>query len=148
VTHSFAGLVERLDVTHLCRGQVVDVTDSGAVIVQPAGDDLPLRRCELLVTSDAQPLVLARGDEVLAWLPLGEASGVLIGRIGPSRGVTTERNELPDTLTIEAKHALTLRVGDGSVTIREDGKILIKGRDLVSHAQRMNRIRGGAVAIN
>jgi len=41
-----------------------------------------------------------------------------------------------------------LRVGDGSITIREDGKVLIKGKDLVSHAQRMNRIKGGAVSIN
>ena len=29
-----------------------------------------------------------------------------------------------------------------------DGKILIKGKDLVSHAQRTNRIKGGSVAIN
>jgi len=43
---------------------------------------------------------------------------------------------------------MTLRVGNGSITIRGDGKILIKGSDLVSHAQRTNRIRGGAVSIN
>jgi hypothetical protein len=54
----------------------------------------------------------------------------------------------PDELVLEAKQSLTLRVGAGSITIREDGKILIKGTDLVSHARRTNRIRGGAVSIN
>ena len=51
-------------------------------------------------------------------------------------------------MVLEAKRRLTLKCGDGSITIREDGKILIKGKDLVSHATRMNRIKGGAVQIN
>jgi hypothetical protein len=51
-------------------------------------------------------------------------------------------------LVLEATREMTLRVGDGSITIRKDGKILIKGTDLVSHAKRMNRVKGGAVSIN
>ena len=93
--------------------------------------------------------------------------GLILGRIGssvapahtndardPSEGTLPVHTrpqpaiETPDELVLEAKHSLTLRVGDGSITIREDGKILIKGKDLVSHAQRMNRIKGGAVSIN
>jgi hypothetical protein len=57
-------------------------------------------------------------------------------------------DEIPDTLVLEAKSSLTLRVGDGSITIRADGKILIKGKDLVSYATRVNRIKGGSVSIN
>jgi hypothetical protein len=55
---------------------------------------------------------------------------------------------VPDDLVLEAKETVTLRCGDGSITIRADGKILIKGKDLVSHAQRANRIKGGSVSIN
>ena len=62
--------------------------------------------------------------------------------------VPPEREPIPEVLVLEAKSSITLRVGEGSITIREDGKILIKGKDLVSHAQRMNRIKGGAVSIN
>jgi archaeosine-15-forming tRNA-guanine transglycosylase len=69
----------------------------------------------------------------------------LFGRITPLR---QEPDRIPHRLVLEANEALTLRVGDGSITIREDGKILIKGKDLVSHAKRMNRIRGGSVTIN
>ena len=77
---------------------------------------------------------------------------VVMGRIGRARPEiddgADQGDEMPETLFLEAKHSLTLRVGDGSITIREDGKILIKGKGLVSHAQRMNRIKGGAVSIN
>jgi hypothetical protein len=56
--------------------------------------------------------------------------------------------EMQDSLVLEAREELILRVGDGSITIRKDGRILIKGQDLVSHATRLNRIKGGAVSIN
>ena len=136
------------DAARLVRGEVVDVTESGTVLVTVDGGASPPLHCDLLVTSDIAPAVLAPGDTALVWTPPAGATPVVIGRVGPSRALTPEPHEAPETLTIEAKHSLTLRVGDGSITIREDGKILIKGKDLVSHAQRTNRIRGGAVAIN
>jgi hypothetical protein len=75
--------------------------------------------------------------------------GVVLGRIAGAQDVSGPATEhLPDELVLEANHALTLRVGEGSITIREDGKVLIKGKDLVSHAQRVNRIKGGSVSIN
>ncbi len=113
--------------------------------------------CDLLHGNGSEELQLAAGDSVLIWHDgkLDEGPyGIIIGRVGPSR-VALERpdpegseKDSPDELVIEAKHSLTLRVGSGSITIREDGKILIKGKDLVSHAQRLNRIKGGAVQIN
>lgn len=112
----------------------------------------------------------APGDEVLAWLPADAADrGVVLGRIAPRRDADeldyelddeqrapaapraaprAASGELPDELVLEAREQLTLRVGDGSITIRADGRILVRGTDLVSHAKRTNRIRGGAVSIN
>ena len=103
--------------------------------------------CDILFASSAAPR-LVLGDAVLVWRPAAGERGVLLGRIGPSGADPHGDAGCPDELVLEAKHSLTLRVGDGSITIREDGKILIKGKDLVSHAQRMNRIKGGAVSIN
>ncbi len=109
--------------------------------------------CDLLSTVDAGNVTLAEGDTVLVWRLAGQAQqGVILGRIGTSNASTPtaemSTEEIPDECLIEAKQSLTLRVGDGSITIRADGKILIKGRDLVSHAQRVNRIKGGSVSIN
>ena len=141
-------LIERLvgeQVSGIVRGVVAETR--GAIIVRLAETGTSVR-CEALHTSD-KPLLLVEGDDVLVWRETERAEwGVLIGRIGPSRAELPAAESIPDDVLLEAKHALTLRVGDGSITIHKDGKILIKGKDLVSHAQRMNRIKGGAVSIN
>lgn len=119
----------------------------GAIIVRLDETDQCVS-CEVLHTSE-KPLLFVEGDAVLVWRADDHAdSGLILGRIGPSHANGAAEPETPAEILLEAKHSLTLRVGDGSITIREDGKILIKGKDLVSHAQRMNRIKGGAVSIN
>jgi len=133
------------EVGRLYRGTVLEIRPDGTILVQ--GEDGATRSCELLVS--AGPATLQPDTPVLCWVAPGapaSAFGVVLGRIG--RALAPESPEHPDTLVLEANHSLTLRVGSGSITIREDGKILIKGKDLVSHATRTNRIKGGSVQIN
>ena len=104
--------------------------------------------CDRLVSSPLGPAPIVVGDEVLVIIGDTDRHGVILGRIASSPAADDQGGDPPDTLVLEATKSLTLRVGDGSITIREDGKILIKGKDLVSNAQRMNRIKGGAVSIN
>ena len=137
--------IERATSPQLRRGVVVEITESDTIVVTLDGEGAQVR-CELLATTEAPGPILVAGDRVLTWVP-GDGAPVVVGRIGPTRGATPLQHA-PETLTIEATESLTLRVGDGSITIRDDGRILIKGKDLVSHAQRMNRIKGGAVSIN
>ena len=137
--------IERASHALLRRGEVVEITESDTVVVTLDGDGARVR-CDLLATTEGPGPVLVPGDRVLTWVPI-EGTSVVVGRIGPTRGAVAP-SQVPETLTIEATQSLTLRVGDGSITIRGDGKILIKGKDLVSHAQRTNRIKGGAVSIN
>lgn len=126
----------------ITRLTVERVDPDGSVTVGSGG-----RRCDL--TDTTRLAMLEPGDEVLVWLPAAmNERGVILARTGPPRVEAPSPDEPPAILVVEARQALILRVGDGSITIREDGKILIKGTDLVSHAQRMNRIKGGAVAIN
>jgi hypothetical protein len=128
----------------LTPARITTLFDDGRVQID-AGD---ARVCQVLCASGV-PYLLAPGDEVLAWLPNdASAGGIVLGRVGPSRAASAGPDEPPAELVLEARSALTLRVGDGSIEIRADGKILIKGSDLVSHATRVNRIKGGAVAIN
>jgi hypothetical protein len=135
---------------HLSLGTVLEVTDATSVIVELGDADRTETNCRVLQTADTTVLTLTPEDEVLVWLVPG-ADGIVIGRVGPSRppSVTSAAVvAVPEELVLEARDQITLKCGDGSITIREDGKILIKGKDLVSHAQRTNRIKGGAVAIN
>ena len=136
----------------LARAVIIAVNPDGTVVVASEIDSTQQLVCDRLVTG-LEPVPFEMGDVVLFHAPSGGERGVVLGRIHPPRAVPTgepalTRADAPDALVLEAKHELTLRVGDGSITIRADGKILIKGTDLVSHAKRMNRIKGGAVSIN
>jgi hypothetical protein len=105
-------------------------------------------QCQLLMTSSI-PVQLTVGDRVLVWV-LGEASneGVILGKIQGTRTGAESQDTNSDELVLQANQQITIRCGDGCITIRHDGKILIKGMDLVSKAARTNRIKGGSVEIN
>jgi hypothetical protein len=133
----------------LLRATVSAVQGDGTVRVKVSGDQHASILCDLLRPVDGSSLSLAADDEVLIWLPGVEGKpAVILGRFGPSHAQAAPSRGPQDEVVIEAAKTLTLRCGDGSITIREDGKILIKGKDLVSHATRLNRIKGGAVQIN
>lgn len=142
----FAQLAMTSEGSCLSRATIVAALPT---IIMVAAPEREPQGCD--VVASAATVGLADGDEVLVWFPatLGER-GVILGRVASTHvnNPPPVADETPDELVIEAKHSLTLRVGAGSITIREDGKILIKGKDLVSHAQRLNRIKGGAVQIN
>ena len=142
-------------------GRVVSTLGSDLALVSLEDSADPAVECSVLETTDGCRLSLRPDDLVLVSLPRpGTGRGFVVGRTrmaatfevaNPEAETDHEAQEaptLPDTLILQANRELTLRVGDGSITIRADGKILIKGKDLVSHAQRMNRIKGGSVAIN
>jgi hypothetical protein len=54
----------------------------------------------------------------------------------------------PGSLVFEATREVVLRCGPSSLTLRKDGKVLLKGAAVVSHATGLNRIKGAAVQIN
>jgi hypothetical protein len=134
------------------RGTVVGTDRDGGLVVLCDGDQARNVLCDM-VQATYLPVQLESGDAVLVLLPEAEEGrGVILGRIVPAQASAPAESAAEagtqDEIVIEAKKNLTLKCGEGSITIREDGKILIKGKDLVSHAQRMNRIKGGSVSIN
>jgi hypothetical protein len=53
-----------------------------------------------------------------------------------------------ERIIFDAKKEIVLRCGEGSVIIKTDGKIIIKGTNLLSRSRGSNRIKGAAVSIN
>ena len=49
---------------------------------------------------------------------------------------------------IEGKDEIVLKCGLGSLTIRANGQVVVKGTQLVSRASETNKIRGASVQIN
>jgi hypothetical protein len=122
----------------------MEIDDAGLVAVAVATKGTAHLWCQLLDTGTA--LRLGIGDKVLVLPASGDGQeAIILGRIGT---VPAKEKQTPDELVLEAKKNLTIKCGDGSITIRADGKVLIKGHDLVSHAKRSNRVKGGSVSIN
>lgn len=51
-------------------------------------------------------------------------------------------------VTVRADESITLSCGEASITLSRDGKVVIRGKHIVTHASCVNRIRGGSVELN
>ena len=51
-------------------------------------------------------------------------------------------------IEFEAEEEIVLKCGNGSITIKKEGKIIVKGTEIVSRASGRNKIKGGSVELN
>jgi hypothetical protein len=86
----------------------------------------------------------------------GAASGPIprASRAGPDQAaeapVTEPRAAVLDgkRVVLEGEDEVVLRCGEASITLRRNGKVVIRGAYVESHAAGTNRIKGGSVRIN
>jgi len=72
-----------------------------------------------------------------------------LGQLCESASVqTTTTNAGQQNVLIEAHESLTLRCGASSLTMRKDGRVVLKGSRLLSRASQGNKIKGASVNIN
>jgi|JI10StandDraft_1071094.scaffolds.fasta_scaffold197911_2 hypothetical protein len=121
-------------------GVLVSVDDDGTLRVHLAGERR-CRACRWLETGQLPSVQLKPGDSLLVQLGIG-GRPVVLGRIGRYRPPQA------GGMTLQAQHMLKLQCGDSSLTLRADGKILLKGDDVVVRAKGTQRFRAGHVAIN
>ncbi len=121
------------------RVLLVEIDSAGGLIVRTA--DGRQFVCDWL--DDGGVTDLKCGDELLALEPASLARGVALGRIGRYMPPQPASD-----LSIQAANSLTLQCGESSLTLRADGKVLLKGDDVVIRAKGTQRIRAGTVAIN
>jgi hypothetical protein len=55
---------------------------------------------------------------------------------------------IPEELVICAANQLTIRCGESSITLTAAGKIILRGKYIVSRSSGVQRIKGGSVQIN
>jgi hypothetical protein len=121
----------------------------------PTPGPLRARACVLLRPSDIGK------DAVIVFDGGNYQQPIVIGLVQPSRADTdiTAGGEIASTdlqhveldgrrVELTAKETITLRCGEASITLSKDGKIVIRGSHVVSHASGVNRIRGGSVQLN
>jgi len=53
-----------------------------------------------------------------------------------------------ERLVLEGKREIVLKCGDASITLRRDGRMVLRGAYVETYARGINRIKGGSVKIN
>jgi uncharacterized protein (DUF2345 family) len=76
--------------------------------------------------------------------------GALLGELltKPAAAAPVEARLDGKRVVLEGKDEVVLRCGEASITLRRDGKVLVRGAYIETQAKGVNRIKGGAVKIN
>ncbi len=69
---------------------------------------------------------------------------------GPAQFTPPERSANLDgkRLVFEAEEEVQIKCGEASINLYKDGRVVIRGRNLISRASAVNRILGGSVQVN
>lgn len=51
-------------------------------------------------------------------------------------------------IALDAKEEIVLQCGKSSITLKNDGKVVVKGTRIISRASATNKIKGASVRIN
>lgn len=100
---------------------------------------------------------MARGSRKAAVVLLAPATGdgpelealrIVSTASQRARAVPDEARIDGRRVLIEGAEEIVLQCGKASLTLRRDGKIVLRGVNVVSEADQVQRIRGGTVKIN
>jgi translation initiation factor IF-1 len=120
-------------------GTVIAIQPDGMIEVRcTSGETLA---CSWLENGRNASIALAPGDTVLLSRYFKDAAPVVLGRIG-------RIDPSPARVELEAGHTLSLKSGNASIDLRADGKVMIRGEDVLVRAKGTKRIRAGTVSIN
>ena len=132
-----------MEARQLAWGAIAAILETGEILVRPLCDPGREVLCDYMSADVSSRVELQEGDPVLfAMLPEASGKGCVLGKVG------AYAPPLKKHLELEADEDLTIRCGKGSITIEKSGRILIKGVEIVSHAQKGNRIRGASIKLN
>lgn len=123
------------------RAELHAMEEDGSLLVRTR--DGGLLRCDWLEGPATAGIRLEPGDPVLVTPPRDGLPGVVLGRICPYREPQPAAH-----VTVTASETLTLRCGASSVELRADGKVMVRGEDLLLRSKGTHRIKAGTVAIN
>jgi hypothetical protein len=141
-------------VSHDARGLVVDYDGNphgplAARATVPVGEDQaaldPGARREVLLVFEHE-----RSDEpiVVGWLEPGPAARAPATGPAPAPGSKVEAKVDGRRVVIEAEDEIELRCGEATLTLRRNGRVVIRGVYVETRARGVNRVRGGVVQIN
>ncbi len=126
---------------------------------------LPARATVAMDPEGAIAAAAARQEVLLAFEDGDPARPIVVGLIQPplptmidlvlDGAPAEDAQEVPQEAVLDGKRVVlegedevVLRCGEASITLRRNGKVVIRGAYVESHAAGTNRIKGGSVRIN
>jgi hypothetical protein len=68
--------------------------------------------------------------------------------LSPPDGIVFEAEVDGSRLRVGAKDEVVIQCGKASITLRRNGRVIIKGTHVETHSTGTNRIKGGQVRVN
>lgn len=148
-------------------GWLVGLDPTGTLLVDFEGNTAGPVSARLAIAPDPQALktaLSARGQVVLLFDKGDPRQPIIIGLLQepsptPLLDVLLEQHPPPaqppleawvdgKRVVIQGKEEIVLVCGESSITLRRDGRIVVRGRSVETRATGVNRVKGGAVEIN
>jgi hypothetical protein len=109
-----------------------------------------------VVTARGVTLVFENGDPRLpivtgllqASEPATPFQELLVGAHAAAAPPPVEARLDGERVVLEGKREIVLKCGEASITLRRDGKMVLRGAQVETYAKGINRIKGGSVKIN
>ena len=134
-------------------GRLVGWSEDGTPLVDfdgnPAGP-IAARVLSNLRGSVAKGAAAVGLELLLAFEEEQAESPIVVGILGDTSGRTTTLEALVDgkRVVIEGHDEIVLKCGLASITLRRNGRVVVRGTYVETRANGVNRIRGGTVEIN
>src|SRR5262245_9042253 len=143
---------------------IVGVTDDGPQVQFEPDGPPTTARLAVSVTRDRLDTAIAQCQQVVTLFEHGDrtrpiivgfiesvpapAEPVEVGPVLPDRPSVVEADVDGKRVRITAQDEIVLQCGSASVTLRRNGRVIIRGTYVESRSDGTNRIKGGQVQIN
>ena len=155
--------VQASEIGGFCVGHIVHISKKGRALVDYAGNPVGPVEARSVIDGASDHdnhsqknipvlLVFENGDPMLPIIVgiVRETFYLPISLEETDLSVKPPREAILDgrKVSLDAKEKIVLRCGKSSVTLRKDGKIIVKGTQIVSQASGTNKIKGASIRIN
>lgn len=145
------------------KGIVLEIIEGeGLILIQDCQDTNAIYPCYFLRTAAGSLPVIEPEDLIIYRVPeLNEEFGVVLGIIEKYAALNgkvakqIKKREISQMTTLEDKvlhikahDGLVIECGKSTIILTKDGKVQVKGNDILSRATGMNKIKGAGVNIN
>ena len=128
-----------VDFSGIAEGPIVAL--SAILLAEPQNEVFPIEVLLFIENGNALPIIVGVVRETIC---RGEKNIFKLNNNDHQRQV----NLNVKALNIEATEGIALKCGDASVVLNKQGKVIVKGVEILSRSIRANKIKGATVQIN